>query len=132
MKSIYLLPASLAMAAVPVFARQPAPVVEQVIVTGTYHPLTAKQITASVSVLDQASIGQLNKTNLADLLESVPGVLIERQGGPGGLAVASIRGGETNYTLVMPDGVAMNDPGNSRGGAFDLGFDLAHLLVGDD
>jgi len=121
MKSIYLLPASLAMAAVPVFARQPAPVVEQVIVTGTYHPLTAKQITASVSVLDQASIGQLNKTNLADLLESVPGVLIERQGGPGGLAVASLRGGETNYTLVMLDGVAMNDPGNSRGGAFDLG-----------
>jgi iron complex outermembrane receptor protein/vitamin B12 transporter len=66
-------------------------------------------------------LAQLNKTNLADVLQSVPGVLIERQGGPGGLAVASIRGGESNYTVVMIDGVAMNDPGNSRGGAFDLG-----------
>lgn len=121
MKSIHLLPATIILAAVPAFAQQPAPVTEQVIVTGTYHPLEAGQLTSSVSVLDHDTIGQLNKTNLADLLESVPGVLIERQGGPGGLAVASIRGGETNYTLVMLDGVAMNDPGNSRGGAFDLG-----------
>lgn len=121
MKSIRLLPATMVLAAVPLYAQQSAPVQEQVIVTGTYHPLTAGQISSSVSVLDHETIEQLNKTHLADLLESVPGVLIERQGGPGGLAVASIRGGETNYTLVMLDGVAMNDPGNTRGGAFDLG-----------
>ncbi|PUA28846.1 MAG: hypothetical protein B0W54_10545 [Cellvibrio sp. 79] len=116
-----LLPATLLLAMTTAVAQQPASVAEQVIVTGTYHPLAAGQVSSSVSVLDQETIGQLNKTNLADLLESVPGVLIERQGGPGGLAVASIRGAETNYTLVMLDGVAMNDPGNSRGGAFDLG-----------
>lgn len=108
----------LLIAASAVLAQQPA---EQTIVTGNYHPLTATQISSSVSVIDRETIVHLNKTNLADLLESVPGVSIERQGGPGGLAVASIRGGESNYTLVMIDGVALNDPGNSRGGAFDLG-----------
>ncbi|MCE3251249.1 MAG: hypothetical protein K0Q67_259 [Cellvibrio sp.] len=103
----------------PLFAQQSA--VEQVIVTGTYNPLALEQMSSSVSVVDRAMLTQLNKTNLADVLQSVPGVLVERQGGPGGLAVASIRGGESNYTLVMVDGIAMNDPGNSRGGAFDLG-----------
>ncbi len=93
---------------------------EQVIVTGTYNPLALAQVSSTVSVVNREMLQQLNKTSLADALQSVPGVLVEQQGGPGGLAVASIRGGESNYTLVMIDGVAMNDPGNSRGGAFDL------------
>jgi len=117
--STNVLPAALLLNAMPLFAQQNA--VEQIIVTGTYNPLAIEQVSSSVSVVDRDMLAQLNKTNLADVLQSVPGVLVERQGGPGGLAVASIRGGESNYTVVMVDGVALNDPGNSRGGAFDLG-----------
>lgn len=113
-----ILPAAVLLHAMPVFSQQNT--IEQIIVTGAYNPLTIEQVSSSVSVVDREMLVQLNKTNLADVLQSVPGVLIEQQGGPGGLAVASIRGGESNYTLVMIDGVAMNDPGNSRGGAFDL------------
>jgi vitamin B12 transporter len=121
--SVNLLPATflsatLLLNAAPLFAQQNT--IEQVIITGAYNPLAIEQVSSSVSVVDREMLVQLNKTNLADVLQSVPGVLIEQQGGPGGLAVASIRGGESNYTLVMIDGVAMNDPGNSRGGAFDL------------
>lgn len=117
-----LLPLALTMASAPLYAQQPQEQVqEQLIVTGTYSPLTATQVSSTVSVIDRATITQLNKTNLADVLQTVPGVLVERQGGPGGLTVASIRGGESNYTVVMIDGVALNDPGNTRGGAFDLG-----------
>lgn len=118
-----LLPIALTMASAPLYAQQPnqEPLQEQVIVTGTHSPLAATQVSSSVSVIDRTTIAQLNKTNLADVLQTVPGVLVERQGGPGGLTVASIRGGESNYTMVMVDGVAMNDPGNTRGGAFDLG-----------
>lgn len=118
MNFLKLLPSTLLFAAAPLYAQQ---MPEQIVVTGTYNPLAVEQLSSAVTVLDHELITQLNKTNLADLLQSVPGVLIERQGGPGGLAVASIRGGESNYTVVMVDGVAMNDPGNSRGGAFDLG-----------
>lgn len=117
--SANLLPATFLFNATPLIAQQNA--VEQIIVTGAYNPLAIEQVSSSVSVVDRDMLTQLNKTNLADVLQSVPGVLIERQGGPGGLAVASIRGGESNYTVVMVDGVALNDPGNSRGGAFDLG-----------
>ncbi|WP_331352230.1 TonB-dependent receptor plug domain-containing protein [Cellvibrio sp. UBA7671] len=117
--SMNVLPTALLLNAMPLFAQQNA--IEQIIVTGTYNPLTMEQVSSSLSVVDREMLGQLNKTNLAEVLQSIPGVLIERQGGPGGLAVASIRGGESNYTVVMIDGIAMNDPGNSRGGAFDLG-----------
>ncbi len=119
MKFNQLFPAAFAIASAGLAA---APQIqEQLIVTGTYSPLAVEQLSSTVTVVDRPMIEQLNKTNLADLLQSVPGVLVERQGGPGGLAVASIRGGESNYTVVMVDGVALNDPGNSRGGAFDLG-----------
>lgn len=92
--------------------------IEDVLVTGTLAPQEA--LTASVSVLDSQQIQALNKTSVADLLKTLPGLLVEEQGGPGGLAAVSIRGGESNFTLVMVDGVAVNDPTNVRGGSFDL------------
>ena len=119
MKTIKLLPLSLAIAISAVHAQ--SEISEQLVVTGSYSPLAVEKISSSVTVVDRVAIEQLNKTNLAELLQSIPGVLVERQGGPGGLAVVSIRGGESNYTVVMVDGVALNDPGNTRGGAFDLG-----------
>ncbi|MEZ5572146.1 MAG: TonB-dependent receptor [Halioglobus sp.] len=91
---------------------------EDVLVTGTLAPQLA--LTSSVSVLDSGQIQALNKTTVADLLRTVPGLLVEQQGGPGGLTAVSIRGGESNFTLVMVDGVAVNDPTNFRGGSFDF------------
>ena len=55
-----------------------------------------------------------------DLLRWLPGVHIEQSGGTGGIPFLSIRGGETNFTLVLIDGVPVNDPTNSRGGGFDF------------
>jgi vitamin B12 transporter len=90
--------------------------VEDVLVTGTLAPQLA--LTSSVSVLDSKQIEVLNKTTVADLLKTLPGLLVEEQGGPGGLTAVSIRGGESNFTLVLVDGVAVNDPTNFRGGRF--------------
>ena len=92
--------------------------VEQVVVTGSYTPVAA--ITSSMTVLDEESVERLNKRSLAGLLKTVPGLLVEEQGGPGGLTAVSIRGGESNFTLVLLDGVALNDPTNTRGGGFDF------------
>ena len=99
-------------------AAAPAPGMEDVLVTGTFSPRPT--LTASVSVLDARQIAALNKTTVADLLKALPGLLVEEQGGPGGLSAVSVRGGEANFTLVLVDGVEVNDPTNSRGGSFDL------------
>lgn len=93
---------------------------EQLLVTGSYTPVSVEQIPSFVSVLDYEAIQALNKRSVTALLRTVPGVLIEEQGGPGGLSAVSIRGGESNFTVVMLDGVQVNDPNNSRGGSFDF------------
>ena len=99
--------------------RESTPVaLENVVVTGTYAPRSA--ITSDVSILDNEQIAALNKTSVADLLKTLPGLLVEEQGGPGGLTAVSIRGGESNFTLVLVDGVEVNDPTNSRGGSYDF------------
>ncbi len=99
--------------------RESTPVaLENVVVTGTYAPRAA--ITSDVSILDDEQIDALNKTSVADLLKTLPGLLVEEQGGPGGLTAVSIRGGESNFTLVLVDGVEVNDPTNSRGGSYDF------------
>lgn len=97
---------------------------EHTLVTGSYAPLA--ELTASASVLGNDEIQSLNKRNLAEVLQTLPGLLVEQQGGPGGLTAVSIRGAESNFTLVLLDGVPVNDPTNSRGG----GFDFANLNPG--
>ncbi|MFV0278289.1 MAG: TonB-dependent receptor plug domain-containing protein [Parahaliea sp.] len=93
---------------------------ETVVVTGTYMPRAVDELTATTTVLDTQQLRQLNKRQLADVLRSVPGLLVEEQGGAGGLSAVSVRGGEANFTQVLLDGVPLNDPTNSRGGSYDL------------
>jgi vitamin B12 transporter len=95
-----------------------AQALEHTLVTGTYAPLA--ELTASVSVIEQTDIQKLNKRSIAEILQTIPGLLVERQGGPGGLTAVSIRGAESNFTLVLLDGVPVNDPTNTRGGGFDF------------
>lgn len=97
---------------------------EELVVTGTYAAVP--ELTASMSVLDHEDIRSLNKRSLSEVLQTVPGVLVEQQGGPGGLNAVSIRGAEANFTLVLLDGVPVSDPTNTRGG----GFDFANLNPG--
>lgn len=93
---------------------------EQVLVSGSYSAVSTDKITSYVSVLEYPQIQALDKRNVTDVLKTVPGVLVEEQGGPGGVTAVSIRGGESNFTLVLIDGVQVNDPTNSRGGSFDF------------
>ena len=94
------------------------PTIEDVLVTGSHVPQPA--LTASVSALDTPTIRAMNKRSVAELLQTMPGLLVEQQGGPGGLTAVSIRGGEANFTLVLLDGVQVNDSTNTRGGSYDF------------
>ncbi|GMV05530.1 MAG: hypothetical protein AMXMBFR53_18080 [Gemmatimonadota bacterium] len=59
-----------------------------------------------------------------DALRSVPGAFVEEAAGPGGPAIVRLRGGEEVFTLVLVDGV----PINQNGGFFDfLGLSLANV-----
>jgi outer membrane receptor protein involved in Fe transport len=89
---------------------------------------TADGPVAGVSRVDAGDIARLQPATLLESLNDVAGVRAFSTGGIGGGSFLSIRGGEPNFTLVLVDGIRLNDPTNSRGGAFDF-FAIDPALV---
>jgi vitamin B12 transporter len=76
--------------------------------------------TASVTVLERAAIESSGARTAADVLLFVPGVSLTSGGTRGGLTTAQIRGGDPNFTMVLLDGVPLNDSTYQVGDVFDL------------
>lgn len=72
------------------------------------------------TVVPRDAIDALQPLTALDLLDRVAGLRAFQKGGPAGGSYLSVRGGEPNFTLVLLDGIKLNDPTNSQGGAFDL------------
>lgn len=70
----------------------------------------------SVTVIDGRDIEAKQQFTLAAALRSVPGVTIQQNGGPGTVTSLFSRGGESDFTLVLVDGIRAN----SFGGGLDL------------
>lgn len=94
---------------------------EQVVVSASLGGALAPQTGSSVSVVTHQDIQDEGPETLADTLRNVPGVAINRTGQLGAVTSAFIRGGDSNYDLILIDGIPMND--------FGGGFDLAPLPV---
>lgn len=74
----------------------------------------------ALSVVEGDDIDRLQPASLLEALDEAAGVRAFSTGGAGGRSFLSIRGGEPNFTLVLLDGIRLNDPTNSRGGGFDF------------
>src|SRR3546814_9293833 len=74
----------------------------------------------AITVVTRDDLEARQTVSIADYLATTPGISITRSGGPGTLTSLSIRGAEATQTLVLIDGVRVNDP-SSPGGAFDFG-----------
>lgn len=74
----------------------------------------------SMSVLDDQRIERQHSRDVLDLLRTTPGVSATQPGGPGGISEVFLRGAESNFTVVLIDGVRVNDPSNPRGGGYDF------------
>ncbi|MES1263454.1 MAG: TonB-dependent receptor plug domain-containing protein, partial [Peristeroidobacter soli] len=100
----------------------------EIIVTGSRVATTEDNIAANVTVLDREDFDVEKPVKLADVLKRVSGVHIDSVGGRGGTGSLYMRGADPNYTLVLVDGVRVNDPTNARGGSFDFSaLDVADI-----
>lgn len=115
MKNARLTPLMFALLATPAISAT-----EELIITGSYSPVTNEQLSSSVSIINKEQLLLLSNHSLIDALRQIPSLWVEEQGGPGGITSIALRGSEANHTLVLLDGVQLNDPTNTRGGAFDL------------
>jgi len=93
---------------------------EPVVVTATVAPTPLGRTTAPVTVISREQIEAQQATSVTELLRQVPGVHIDQAGGRGGISSVYVRGSDPNFTVVLLDGVKVNDPTNSRGGSFDF------------
>src|ERR1700683_1218264 len=107
---------------------------QQVVVSASLGGALAPEVGSSVTVVSHEEIDDQAVETVADALRNVPGVEINRTGQQGAVTSAFIRGGNSNYNLVMIDGIPMND----FGGAFDLaplpteGVDQVEVLRGPE
>lgn len=86
-----------------------------------------KEIGSSVTAFNSTEIENAQKSNMADLLRQVPGVTVARTGIPGGTTSVFIRGAESDHTLVLLDGIELNDPSNPVR-SFDFGqFEMTNI-----
>lgn len=88
--------------------------------TATVRERPLATATAAVSVISRREIERSGARKVAELLSLVPGVGVVTAGTRGGLTTAQIRGGDPNFTLVLIDGVPVNDPTYQVGGVFNL------------
>jgi vitamin B12 transporter len=70
----------------------------------------------SVTVIEGREIEAKQQFTLGSALRSVPGLTIQQNGGPGTVTSLFSRGGESDFTLVLIDGMRAN----SFGGGLDL------------
>jgi vitamin B12 transporter len=99
---------------------------DDVIVTANRAERPADEVAQSVTVIDTAEIERRQTQTVLDLLRTVPGVTVTRNGGPGTVAGVNIRGAENDQNVVLIDGVKLNDPSAVGGG-----FNFASLLTGN-
>ena len=107
-------------------AQQPTEL-EPIVISPSRYAEPAGQVGSAVTVIGRDEIEASRAENVAELLETVPGMTINSAGGIGGTVSASIRGAEPDQTLVMIDGVRVNDPA-STGSEFDFAvFSLGNV-----
>lgn len=98
----------------------------EVVVTATRLPAIIAD-TPGARVIDRATIEQRGAVFAADILNDVPGLSVVRSGAYGGVAQVRMRGATPGKTLVLVDGVPVNDPAEVNG-AFDFsGFALSNI-----
>jgi vitamin B12 transporter len=93
---------------------------EEVRVVGSRLDTRQEDSTYTLTVIDSNTLRALQPASALDALRVVPGLYAQEPAGRAAPTSLFLRGADPNYTLVMIDGVPLNDPTNSRGGSFDV------------
>lgn len=89
---------------------------QSVTVTATRTPTELRQLGRAVTVITREELVASGAATVAEVLEGVPGIFVARTASYGGPTSVFVRGGESDFNLVMVDGVPVNRPG----GEFDF------------
>lgn len=117
--AIFLTPLACALAH-PVKSEETQEPTPEIVVTGTVIQSTQMLEIVPKHSFDRERIESVYPSTVADLLRAIPGISVTQQGGEGGVAFVSVGGADPNHTVVMIDGIKVDDPTNDRGGGYDF------------
>jgi vitamin B12 transporter len=106
-------------ASVPAAPAPAPPQPTEVVVTADREPEPISRTGSSIGVIKGETLATSNPGSLVDALRTVPGVDVSESGGPGSTTNVRLRGANTGQTLVMIDGIRVNDP-TAASGDFDF------------
>ena len=126
MRDVLLIVALATAVSTEAMAAEPAPGdnLETVVVGATRSEQPRDLTGTSVSVISAGDLATQHINIVTDALTETPGLTVVRNGGPGGFTSIGLRGAEAGQTLVLIDGVRINDPSAPDGSAI-----LSDLLV---
>jgi vitamin B12 transporter len=108
-------PVAVALSAFAIFnstalAQQTDPTIETVNITSKRGIRPVLDVLADTTVIDRAAIESSAASNLIDLLQGQAGIEVTQQGGQGKLSGLFLRGTKTAQTLIVIDGVRLENP----------------------
>jgi vitamin B12 transporter len=115
-----------ALAALALFPSAAFAAEDEIVVTASGTAQPAREVGQAITIIDQSKLETLQTSVISDILRIIPSISVARNGGVGAATSVFIRGGDSSQTLVLIDGVRINDP-SSPNAAFDFGA----LLTGN-
>jgi vitamin B12 transporter len=95
-----------------------------IVVTATKMETPGREVASSLTVITAQELVRTRRTTVLDALWDVIGLSVIQNGGTGSAASVSVRGANNEHTLVLLDGLPLNDPINPS-----RSYDLAHLSL---
>ncbi len=100
--------------------------VPPIVVTATRAETPSREVASDVSVVTGEEIERRRYGQAIDAVRHLPGVTVAQGGAFGGVASIFLRGSPSEHTLVLIDGMEVNDPASPSGA-----YDFAHMGIED-
>ncbi len=89
----------------------------KLLITSGAEPTPTKEVASSYTIVTAEDIATYQYRDIVALLQTVPGLHVTPYGGAGSLTSVFTRGAGSNQTLVMINGIPVNDPSSPAGAA---------------
>ncbi len=97
---------------------------KEVVISASRMDESPRDVGSDIFVVPSRDLQNAQQRMLSRALREVPALDVNQSGGPGGLTSVFMRGANSGQTLVLIDGVIVNDPSD-----FNRGFDFANLTT---
>ncbi|MCC3306183.1 TonB-dependent receptor plug domain-containing protein [Sneathiella sp. HT1-7] len=108
--------------AMSVLADDTTQLMPEIVVSASRTPLPSMEIGSAVTVITADELEKRQVRIVSDVLRDVPGIAVNRTGPVGSQTQIRIRGAEANQTLVLIDGIEVNNPASGSE------FNFANIL----